>query len=217
MEFVKVVNTYKETFAFLSKSYWQNQDEYNEGMDEWFGYIRNHETIFKACPAGNLTLYDEEWTSPKSVDDTIDELDEDEDKETMFVSNWKDDDGNMFYTLMTKDPEDEDVRCVTRSLPMRSLDQAPDKLIENEWRPIKLQNGSQKLYIWESPSLFAYDFVEVYKSWVAQYSSGDDDTTNTASSNEDESDNSDISVVLTGTTASDIDTPTVLGTLGPHF
>lgn len=166
---------YRKVFAFLSKNYWSNQEEYDNDMGTFYDSIENHEAVFYCDPKGTLTLYDDEWFSPKTVDDTIDELDEDYEQETCFVCNWKDDEGNKFYTLLTKD-DDENIIAVSRGLPMEGLDGVSPKLIDDGWKPICLKMcDGQRLYVWESPPKDAFSFIELYRTWVTQYSTEESD------------------------------------------
>lgn len=189
MDSSKVIKGFKEVFGFLSKTYWDSQDEYNASMQDFYDAVRNHAKIFDINPIGTLTMYDNEWSLPKNVDDTIDELDDDDYPDTIFVANWKDDEGNIYYTLMYKDQDEDDVKCLTRSCPTLRLENVPDKLIDLSWRPLKLNfDDGNRMYFWQSPVMDAYDFVELYKSWVTQYSSDDDESTqpsSSTSSNED--------------------------------
>lgn len=170
MSAASIVENYKKVFAFLSNAYWTSQDEYDDEMMQFYDTVRNSDAVFHFHPEGNLTLYEDEWFSPKTVDDTIDELDDDDDTDTAYVCNWKDDDGNVFYTMLFKDSEDEDVRCTTRTLPMEGLNLVPEKLVDDGWKPLLLKlTSGERMYIWESPSMPAYDFIEVYKAWVTQH------------------------------------------------
>lgn len=191
--FTTITETYKRVFAFLSHAYWNTQDEYDDGMIQFYDNIKNADAVFTCVPTGNLTLYEDEWFNPKTVDDTVDELDEDDDIDTTYVCNWKDDDGNTFYTMLFKDSVDEDVRCITRTLPMEGLGCVPEKLVDDGWKPLllKLSDGS-RMYVWESQMLTAYNFIELYKSWVTQYpfEESDDDEDDEEENNGDEDDES---------------------------
>lgn len=173
---MSVQEQFKRIFGFLSRDYWHTQEDYNEEMTAFFDQVDNHDKIFKLNPDATLTLYEDEWFSPKTVDDTIDELEEDSDLDTKFICNWKDDENNVFYTYMYKDPDEEDVRCITRTLPMSGLDYVAEKLVDDGWKPLLMKlNGSGRAYIWESPSKSAYDFIELYKTWVTQYEQEESD------------------------------------------
>ena len=172
-----ITSAYKRIFAFLPQRYWCGQDEYNDMMMEFYDKIINNVTIFQFEPQGNLTLYDQEWTRPRCVDDTIDDLDEDEDNDAAYICNWCDDEGSMYFTLLTKDSSDGDVRCQTRSLPMTGLDFVPEKIVDSGWKPFRLRTNdvNERIYIWESPVQSAYDFIDLYKAWVTHYPSDDSD------------------------------------------
>jgi hypothetical protein len=180
-----ITKIYKDTFGFLSKAYWLGQEEYTDDLDNFYNIIENHSKVLIVDPPGTLVLYDEEWATPNNVDDTLDELLEDDNPDTMYISNWKDDEGNIYYTLITKDTDDS-IKCVTRTLPSRSMDAVSDKIVEDNWRPIRLSistDPANKLYIWESPAKDAFDFVEMFKSWVTQYGTSEEsDAISTSSS-----------------------------------
>jgi len=159
---------FKSLFGFLSKEYWLDQNEYTPGLDELYGKIQNHASVFTVEPKGLLMIYDDEWQNHENVDATLDELDEDNHRDTVYICNWLDDSGLTFYTMLAKD-DDDNIVCVTRLTPIDNIALTPDKLVEMRWTPIKVLYNTQNQIIWESPKQNACTFLEMYKDWVRRF------------------------------------------------
>lgn len=177
--------TFNNVFAFLSKTYWEEQDEMTEELQQSYNTVQNADQLFSVCPTGSLTLYDDEWYGVDTVHETLDELDEDVDNSTTYICNWKDDQGNLFYTLLFKEPVDNNIRSVTRMQPIINLNDTPEKLLDNGWHPLKakLTDGT-KMYVWESPEMSSYEFTEMYASWVPARTNQEDDDLSTSCDSE---------------------------------
>jgi hypothetical protein len=161
VDIIAICSAYKDpVYGFLSKDYWIEQDECSDMLVGFYDGIIDT-GVFSFNPIGDLSLYNDEWTDSDKVDDTLDDL-EDAELDATYIANWVDSTNTTFYTKLEKDDEDI-IECVTRTAPFASLDEAPSRLIDAHWKPIRLAKG---LYIWESPTQTSCEFIDMFKGFL---------------------------------------------------
>lgn len=180
--------SYKATLGFLSKEYIEEQDELTPEIGEWFDKITNYDDIFFMAPSCDLTIYEDEWTTLQSVEDVLNEAEDEE--EPFYIANWVDDEDRHYFTHVFKDPASDEIRVVVRTNLFENLQDVPEYIIDYQWHPCHLK-GLNK-YIWESPELDPADFLDLYGAICARYEeeSEDESVDEEDSSSDEEEDSS---------------------------
>lgn len=175
--------SYKSTLGFLSKDYLDEQGDLTSELRKWFDAITNHDDIFFMAPSCDLTIFEDEWTNLQTVEDTLNEAENEE--EPFYIANWSDDDHNQYFAHVFKDPESDEVRIVIRSMVYERLQDVPEQILDYQWHPCYLKGV--KKYIWESPELDSTEFLDIYSTMCARYEDEEDDDETEEDTTEDES------------------------------
>lgn len=163
-----MASIFHDNYGFLSKQYWKEQDELTNDVAETYDLVVDHEHVFSITPQSTLYFLCDEWDCLESVQKTLDEFEEESDIHTMYISNWKNDEGTEFFTLVYKS-EDDELFTITRMRPTSSLGDIPERLLSTSWHPIKLFTmDGEKLYIWESNVMNGQEFVDLFSSEVTR-------------------------------------------------
>jgi hypothetical protein len=163
-----MASIFHDNYGFLSKQYWKEQDELTSDIEETYDLVINHTSVFSTTPQSTLYFLCDEWECLESVQQTLDEFEEETDMQTMYISNWKNDEGIEFFTLIFKNDDDE-LLTITRMRPIPSLSDVPERLLSTSWHPIKLFTvDGEKLYIWESNVMNGQNFVELFSNEVTR-------------------------------------------------
>ena len=178
----KITKPYDTVFGFLGKQYMKTQEEYDKTLSKFYKRIVNHETALPVNPEDDVILYKDEWKEPNGVFKVLEEADRD-DEGTVYLANWTDDHGNMYYSCITKEyggagsDSDSDMsdgeggaEVVTRTVPMSDLSKVRPEVMDDQWHVVRLvkEDGTCD-YVWESPPQDTMEFMEMYCTWVTRY------------------------------------------------
>jgi hypothetical protein len=166
----RAVSAFRKVNGFLSKNYMKSQDEYDKELSSFFRHVTNHEGTFEAGnpEKGKLTIYADEWKKPDIVYGTFDEFDVDN-EDDICICNWTTDDGIELYTMVYSNGDE--IRSITRAFPVNGILDINTRIIDDHWHVVRLEidNGENWMYVWESYDMDAFEFMEMYTTWVKRY------------------------------------------------
>ena len=167
----KIKSGYGHVFGFLSKGFMKGQPEYKDVKEISYLYKRviNHENVLDVNPEADVILCSDEWEKPNSVYKTLEDAQSHED-DTIFICDWKDDKGNVYYTCAYKDTEEGDeIQIVTRTAVFENLADVCKDVIDSKWHAVRLCFEEGECYVWESYPMDTFEFMEMYTSWVKRF------------------------------------------------